>query len=89
VFAMIKMFGTHDEIETIRAKYLAGGYGYWHAKQELHTILDRFIAPYREAYEVLNWLSDEELFEPVRRGSIVMEKRLEEVMERLAGYIGV
>jgi tryptophanyl-tRNA synthetase len=28
VFAMIKMFGTHDEIETIRAKYLAGGYGY-------------------------------------------------------------
>ncbi|MEI6711193.1 MAG: tryptophan--tRNA ligase [bacterium] len=28
VFAMIQMFGTHDEVDTIRAKYLAGGYGY-------------------------------------------------------------
>ena len=28
VFAMIKTFGEKEEIETIRAKYLAGGYGY-------------------------------------------------------------
>lgn len=89
VFAMIKMFGTHHEIETIRAKYLAGGYGYWHAKAELHTILDKFITPYREAYETLSKLSDEELFAPVQRGNAVMQARLDEVMKRLAGYIGV
>ena len=28
VFALIKTFGEKEEIETIRAKYLAGGYGY-------------------------------------------------------------
>lgn len=28
VFAMIKMFGTKVDVEMIRAKYLAGGYGY-------------------------------------------------------------
>jgi tryptophanyl-tRNA synthetase len=89
VFAMIKMFGTHDEVETIRAKYLAGGYGYWHAKAELHTILDRFITPYRDAYVALSQLSDEELFEPVRRGNAVMQARLDAVMTRLAGYIWV
>jgi len=51
--------------------------------------LDRFITPYREAYEELNKLSDEELFEPVRRGNALMQTRLDEVMKRLAGYIGV
>ena len=89
VFAMIKTFGEKEEIETIRAKYLAGGYGYWHAKQELHTILDRFIVPYRDAYEILNKLSDEELFEPVRRWNAIMQARLDTVLERVKSYIGV
>lgn len=89
VFAMIKMFGTHDEIATIRAKYLAGGYGYWHAKQELHTLLDRFLAPYRNAYTELSQLSDEELFAPVIRGNAIMEQRLGIVMNRLQSYVGV
>lgn len=65
VFALIKTFGEKKEIEEIRAKYKKGGYGYGHAKQDLHTILDRFIAPYRDAYTELDKLSDEELFEPV------------------------
>lgn len=89
VFALIKTFGEKKEIEEIRAKYKKGGYGYGHAKQELHAILERFIAPYREAYAELNKLSDEELFEPVRRGNAKMQKRLDEVLERLKKYIGV
>lgn len=89
VFALIKTFWEKKEVEEIRAKYLAGGYGYWHAKWDLHTILDRFIAPYREAYAELNKLSDDELFEPVRRGNAKMQARLDEVMERMKKYIGV
>ncbi|MBP7773714.1 tryptophan--tRNA ligase [Candidatus Gracilibacteria bacterium] len=89
VFALIKTFGEKKEIEDIRAKYKKGGYGYGHAKQDLHIILDRFIAPYREAYAELNELSDEELFEPVRRGNAKMQKRLDEVLARMKQYIGV
>ena len=89
VFALIKTFGEKKEIEDIRAKYKKGGYGYGHAKQDLHIILDRFIAPYREAYAELNKLSDEELFEPVRRGNAKMQKRLDEVLARMKQYIGV
>lgn len=89
VFALIKTFGDKKEIAEIRAKYLAGGYGYGHAKQDLHTILDRFVAPYRDAYVELNKLSDAELFEPVRRGNAKMQKRLDEVLERMKKYIGV
>jgi tryptophanyl-tRNA synthetase len=89
VFALIKTFGEKKEVEEIRAKYKKGGYGYGHAKQDLHSILDRFIAPYRDAYTELNQLSDEELFEPVRRGNAKMQKRLDEVLERMKKYIGV
>lgn len=89
VFAMIKTFGEKKEVEEIRAKYKKGGYGYGHAKQELHAILDRFLTPYRDAYAELNKLSDEELFEPVRRGNAKMQKRLDEVLARLKTYIGV
>ncbi len=89
VFALVKTFWESSEVEDIRAKYLAGGYGYWHAKWDLHIILNRFIAPYRESYEELNKLSDEELFEPVRRGNAKMQKRLDEVMERMKKNIGV
>lgn len=89
VFALIKTFWEKKEIEEIRTKYKKGGYGYGHAKQDLHVILDRFIAPYRDAYTELNKLSDEELFEPVRRGNAKMQKRLDEVLERMKKYIGV
>lgn len=89
VFALVKTFGEKKEIEEIRAKYKKGGYGYGHVKQDLHIILDRFIAPYRDAYAELNKLSDEELFEPVRRGNAKMQKRLDEVLERMKQYIGV
>lgn len=89
VFLMIKTFGQHDEVADIRAKYLAGGYGYGHAKQDLHTILDRFIAPYRASFETLNALPDEELFEPVRRGQVTMQMRFDAVQERLKKFIGI
>jgi len=89
VFALIKTFWEKKEVEEIRTKYKKGGYGYWHAKADLHSILDRFIAPYREKYEILNKLSDEELFAPVVRGNAKMQKRLDEVLERLKKYIGV
>ena len=89
VFALIKTFWEKKETLEIREKYKKGGYGYGHAKQDLHIILDRFIAPYRDAYAELNKLSDEELFEPVRRGNAKMQKRLDEVLERMKKYIGV
>lgn len=89
VFALIKTFWEKKEVEEIRTKYKKGGYGYWHAKADLHTILDRFIAPYREKYEILNKLSDDELFAPVVRGNAKMQKRLDEVLARLKKYIWV
>lgn len=89
VFLLIKTFWEHDEVEAIRAKYQAWGYGYGHAKQALFEILDRFITPYREAYESLNTLSDEELFAPLEAWRIRMQERIDVVQSRLKQYLGV
>lgn len=55
IFALIKVFGTPEEIETIRGKYLTPniGFGYGHAKTALLEILQRFLAPYRATREKL------------------------------------
>ena len=46
VFALIKIFGRADRVAEIRRKYLAGGYGYGQAKQELFEILIEYLLPY-------------------------------------------
>lgn len=50
VFALYKLLGTPEQIESMRANYLGGNYGYGHAKQALfELIVDKF-APIREKY---------------------------------------
>lgn len=50
-FTLYSLLATTEQKEAMRAKYLAGNYGYGHAKQELHAlILERF-AQEREAFD--------------------------------------
>lgn len=50
VFSLIKLFASDEKQQEIRAKYLAGNYGYGHAKLELlDLILEYFKLP-REKY---------------------------------------
>jgi tryptophanyl-tRNA synthetase len=48
VFNLIRFFASPEKTEEIRAKYLAGGYGYGHAKLELLDIILTYTAPFRE-----------------------------------------
>ncbi|MGM5630717.1 tryptophan--tRNA ligase [Apibacter raozihei] len=49
-FAIYKLIASKDETETMRKNYLAGGYGYGHAKKELLEIILREFAEAREKY---------------------------------------
>jgi len=53
VFALIKYFWNNEQIESIREKYLAWNYWYWHAKLELLDIIDNFVEPFRKRREFL------------------------------------
>lgn len=50
VFALIKFFASEQRQEEIRKKYLAGNYGYGHAKLELLEILLEYFSDARKRY---------------------------------------
>ncbi len=50
IFSLMKYFAHPERLQTIREKYLAGAYGYGHAKLELLEILLEYFAPARKKF---------------------------------------
>ncbi len=50
VFALYRIIGSEDEVAALKAKYLAGNYGYGHAKQALYELICERFATARERY---------------------------------------
>ena len=50
VFAIYKLIATAQQVEALRQKYLAGNFGYGHAKQELFELIIAKYATEREAF---------------------------------------
>ena len=48
VFAIYRLFANQNQIDAMREKYLAGGFGYGHAKKELVAIFNDYFRPFRE-----------------------------------------
>ena len=53
VFALYKLFADKNELEVMRNKYLAGGYGYGDAKKELLNKILEYFGPARKKYDYL------------------------------------
>jgi tryptophanyl-tRNA synthetase len=53
VFAIYNLLASEEEIATMRSNYLAGGYGYGHAKQALYELILTKFAANRERYNYL------------------------------------
>lgn len=88
VFSLIQVVAEPAITEEIRQKYLAGGYGYGHAKMALTDILVEYLRPYRETKTLLD--QDPETIEALlKKGAIEMNARLDTVMSRLSGYLGI
>jgi tryptophanyl-tRNA synthetase len=50
-FAIYKLLASEDQQNEMRKKYLAGNYGYGHAKQELHALIVEKFKREREAFD--------------------------------------
>jgi tryptophanyl-tRNA synthetase len=50
VFALYRLLATSEQTEELRKKYLAGNYGYGHAKQELYELILQKFSKEREIY---------------------------------------
>ncbi len=53
VFALYRLLGNPDQIEIMRSNYLAGNYGYGHAKQALYELIVEKFKVERERYSYL------------------------------------
>lgn len=87
VFALYKILASQPQIEEMSANYLAGNYGYGHAKQELYeVILNKFEEP-REKFEYyMNNLN--EVDNALALGAEKAKKVADGVLQRVRGKLG-
>lgn len=87
VFAIYKLLGSPDQVAELRTKYLAGNFGYGHAKQALlELILDRF----KKEREVFTFLMNnpEELEKKLAQGEAKATSIAREVLNRVRKKLG-
>lgn len=53
IFSLYKNFANPQQISALRDRYLAGGMGWGHAKQELFEVMNAHLSPLRERYNEL------------------------------------
>jgi len=87
VYAIYSLLSTPDENEALRRKFLAGNFGYGHAKQELYELILRKFAKEREAYNF--YISNHgELEQKLERGEAKARVVAHEVLNRVRKKIG-
>jgi tryptophanyl-tRNA synthetase len=86
-FALYKCLAPQDEIEAMSANYLAGNYGYGHAKKALlELILQTFQEP-REKYEYLR-AHPQEVEDALQQGAEKARKTAQAVLQRVREKVG-
>ncbi len=88
LFALYKLVASTEEIEEMRSKYLAGNYGYGHAKQAFYELLLKRFEKERELYNhYMNNLPeiDKALEIGAKKAHVVADKVLKRVRAKL-GY---
>ena len=87
VFTLYKLLATSEETESLRRKYLAGNFGYGHAKQEL---LDLIVKKYAKEREAFNFYMSNipELEKKLELSEAKATEIAREVLGRVRGKLG-
>lgn len=87
IFSIYKLLATKEEVEQMKANYLAGGYGYGHAKTALfQLILEKFAEPREKFNYYINNLTEVEQI--LKEGAIKASKIAENTLKRVREKIG-
>jgi tryptophanyl-tRNA synthetase len=88
VFSLIKLVADDETRTAIAEKYRAGGYGYGHAKQDLHELIQERFAEARERRKELEKRPDY-VRDVLREGAKTARERVEPIMERAREAAGI
>ncbi len=87
VFALYKILASQEQIEEMSANYLAGNYGYGHAKQALYEVILNKFGAAREKFDYyMNNLN--EIDEALALGAEKAKKVADEVLVRVRTKVG-
>lgn len=88
VFAIYKLMASTEETETLRQKYLAGNFGYGHAKTEL---LNLILTKYSKEREWFSYYMNNlpELEAKLNEGAVKTKKIAAETLKRVRESLGV
>ena len=86
-FAIYNLIASDEQKKTMREKYLAGNYGYGHAKQELYELI---VAKYKTEREAFNFYMNNlnELEKKLEQGEAKARKIAFEVLDRVRKKVG-
>ena len=87
VFALYKLLATPDQQTQMRNKYLAGNYGYGHAKAELLELILTYFSKERETFTRL-MENEKELDEILLEGANKARTVISAVLNRVRGKLG-
>lgn len=87
VFKLYSLLATPAETEQLRQKYVAGNYGYGHAKQELYEVILRTFATEREQFNYYQQHPDE-LERQLQAGEIKANAIASQVLNRVRQKLG-
>ncbi|MEQ8361422.1 MAG: tryptophan--tRNA ligase [Cyclobacteriaceae bacterium] len=87
VFALYKLLGTSEQTEALRQKYLAGNFGYGHAKQALFELI---IEKFKKERETFNYYmsNPDELEKKLEQGEAKAKVVALEVLNRVREKLG-
>lgn len=87
VFALYKLLGSEEEVTLMKNNYLAGNYGYGHAKQALYElILEKFKTPREKYHYYINNLA--EVDRALEIGAQKARNKANEVLQRVRERLG-
>ena len=86
-FALYKCLAPQDEIEAMSANYLAGNYGYGHAKKALLELILQTVQEPREKYEYLH-AHPQEVEDALKQGAEKARKTAQAVLQRVREKVG-
>lgn len=87
IFAMYQLLASEEQISEMRQKYIAGGYGYGHAKTELFELIVTKYASQREKYNYL-MANKTEIDEALKIGSEKARNVAQTVINRVRSKVG-
>ena len=87
IFALYKLLASEEQIAQMRTNYLAGGYGYGHAKQALYELLLERFSGARAKYNHL-MAHPEEIEAALKIGQERAQQIAKNVLNRVRAKVG-